>query len=92
MRLRDRLDGKTIGLTGVTGFVGEALLQRILTDLPGTRAYVVVRAKGATTARERIEKILRKKTFTAAGTRSAATRSRCERRGSRYSKPTCRPA
>ena len=63
MTLRDDLDGRTIGLTGVTGFVGEALLQRILTDLPGTHVVAMVRRKGSATAVERIEQLLRRQTF-----------------------------
>ena len=43
MRLQDQLDGRRILITGVTGFVGEALLQRMLTELPGTRPVVLVR-------------------------------------------------
>jgi fatty acyl-CoA reductase len=66
VRLRDQLDGKTIGLTGVTGFVGEALLQRILTDLPGTHVLAMVRPKGSNTAVARVEQLLRKKTFATA--------------------------
>ena len=63
MTLRDDLDGKKIGLTGVTGFVGEALLQRILTDLPGTNVVAMVRRKGSVTAVERIDHLLKRKTF-----------------------------
>lgn len=43
MRLRDRLKGQRILLTGVTGFVGEALLHRILRDLDETSVVVLVR-------------------------------------------------
>ncbi len=63
MTLRDDLDGKKIGLTGVTGFVGEALMQRILTDLPGTTVVAMVRRKGSVTAVERVEQLLKRKTF-----------------------------
>ena len=40
MGLRERLAGQRVFLTGVTGFVGEALLERMLTDLPETRLCV----------------------------------------------------
>ena len=36
-RLRDLLAGKKILMTGVTGFIGEQLLWKILTDLPDTQ-------------------------------------------------------
>ena len=37
-RLRDLLAGKKIVMTGVTGFIGEQLLWKILTELPGHHA------------------------------------------------------
>ena len=37
MRLAERLAGVHLLLTGATGFVGEALLERVLSDLPDTR-------------------------------------------------------
>ena len=37
-RLRDLLAGKKILMTGVTGFIGEQLLWKILTELPGHHA------------------------------------------------------
>ena len=43
MRLREQLAGSTVLLTGVTGFVGEALLARILRDLPDTSVVALVR-------------------------------------------------
>ena len=66
MRLRDQLDGRRILLTGVTGFVGEALLQRLLTDLPGAEPVVLVRPKAGQPGRERVAALLRKRTFAAA--------------------------
>ncbi len=35
MRIAERLDGRRVLITGVTGFVGEALLHRLLHDVPG---------------------------------------------------------
>lgn len=66
MRLLERLDGRRVLLTGVTGFVGEALLQRLLTDLPGTVPVVLVRPKSGQPGRDRIAGMLRKPTFAAA--------------------------
>ena len=49
-------------LTGVTGFLGQAILERLLTT---THAHVtvVVRRKGTQTARSRLDRLLRKPAF-----------------------------
>jgi HAD superfamily hydrolase (TIGR01490 family) len=62
-RLRDLLAGKKIMLTGVTGFIGELLLWRILHDLPDTTAAVLVRRKGSADARHRTIGVVKKKIF-----------------------------
>ncbi len=69
MRLRERLDGRRILLTGVTGFVGEALLQRLLTEVPGAQPVVLVRPKAGQAGRDRIAGLLAKPTFAAAASR-----------------------
>src|SRR5690349_16309198 len=61
--IRARLAGKHLLLTGVTGFVGEALLQRLLSDAPETRITVLVRPRGSTSAEDRIATLLRKPIF-----------------------------
>ncbi len=70
-RLRDLLGGKLIVMTGVTGFIGEQLLWKILTELPDTRVGVLVRRKGSASAHQRTIGVLKKKIFadlrTAAG-------------------------
>ena len=53
-RLRDLLAGKKIVITGVTGFIGEQLLWKILTELPDTKPSVLVRRKGSAGARDRV--------------------------------------
>lgn len=50
-------------LTGVTGFVGEALLQLMLREVPGLRVTVLTRPKGSTTAESRIAALLKKPVF-----------------------------
>jgi HAD superfamily hydrolase (TIGR01490 family) len=62
-RLKDLLAGKKILLTGVTGFIGEQLLWKILNDLPDTDAAVLVRRKGSATARARTISVVKKKIF-----------------------------
>ena len=61
--IRARLAGKHVLLTGVTGFVGEALLQRLLSDAPETRITVLVRPRGSTSGEERIRSLLGKPIF-----------------------------
>ena len=60
-----RLDGRHVLLTGVTGFVGEALLQLLLAEVPGVRLSVLVRPKGPTTGTARTAALLRKPIFAA---------------------------
>ena len=62
-RLRDLLAGKKIVITGVTGFIGEQLLWKILTELPDTKPSVLVRRKGSAGARDRVISVLKKPIF-----------------------------
>jgi alcohol-forming fatty acyl-CoA reductase len=61
--ISERLDGQHVLLTGVTGFVGEALLLLLLSDVPGVRVTVLVRPKGSTSAAARTAALLRKPAF-----------------------------
>ncbi|HEU4908699.1 MAG TPA: HAD-IB family hydrolase [Propionibacteriaceae bacterium] len=63
-RLRDLLAGKKIVMTGVTGFIGEQLLWKILTELPETTPSVLVRRKGSAGARDRMIAVVKKPIFT----------------------------
>ncbi|HEY6737728.1 MAG TPA: SDR family oxidoreductase, partial [Actinopolymorphaceae bacterium] len=70
-------------LTGVTGFVGEALLHRILRDLPDTTVVALVRRKGSLSARARLEQLLGKPIFESirsdfGGEAAALLDARCE--------------
>ncbi|MDH2416975.1 HAD-IB family hydrolase [Nocardioides sp. CER19] len=56
--VRTSLAGRHLLLTGVTGFVGKALLQRLLTDVPEVRLTVLVRPRGSTPGAARVEKLL----------------------------------
>jgi HAD superfamily hydrolase (TIGR01490 family) len=62
-RLRDLLAGKKIVMTGVTGFIGEQLLWKILTELPETTPSVLVRRKGSASARDRMIALVKKPIF-----------------------------
>ena len=62
-RLRDLLAGKKIVMTGVTGFIGEQLLWKMLTELPDTTPSVLVRRKGSAGAHDRVRSLLKKKIF-----------------------------
>ncbi len=61
--IADALAGKKVLLTGVTGFVGEALLHRLLTQVPSVRVAVLVRRKGSATAADRMRQLLKKDIF-----------------------------
>lgn len=50
-------------LTGGTGFVGQALLERLLVSHPGTRITVLVRTKGTVSGAERLARLLAKPVF-----------------------------
>ena len=62
-RLRDLLAGQKVVMTGVTGFIGEQLLWKILTELPDTRPSVIVRRKGSASARDRVVSLVKKAIF-----------------------------
>ncbi|MBK7821208.1 MAG: HAD-IB family hydrolase [Tessaracoccus sp.] len=62
-RIKDLLDGKKVVMTGVTGFIGEQMLWKVLTECPGTTTGVIVRRKGSITAHERVAALLKKKIF-----------------------------
>lgn len=61
--LAERLDGFTVLITGATGFVGEALLHRLLTRVPGVTVVTLVRPRGSTSAASRIAALLSKAIF-----------------------------
>ncbi|MFI8184193.1 HAD-IB family phosphatase [Actinacidiphila glaucinigra] len=50
-------------LTGATGFVGQAVLERLLTDHPDTHISLLVRGKGGQTGQDRLRRLLRKPVF-----------------------------
>ncbi len=60
----ERLQGRRLLLTGVTGFVGEALLHLLLTEVPGAHVTLLVRPRGSTPADDRVRTLLGKTIFT----------------------------
>ncbi|MDO5662710.1 MAG: HAD-IB family phosphatase [Brachybacterium sp.] len=65
-------DSRQILLTGVTGFLGQAVLQALLESFPRVRVTVLVRPKGTQSGRKRLEGLLRKPVFTSWGDRVGA--------------------
>ena len=60
----DRLNGARIAITGATGFLGTALVERFLRCVPGCQLVVVVRAGKRTTPLDRVKReILRNDCF-----------------------------
>lgn len=50
-------------LTGATGFLGQALLERLLSSYPDVRVTLLIRARGSATPAERLEKLVRRPVF-----------------------------
>ncbi|ONH35280.1 HAD-IB family phosphatase [Protofrankia sp. BMG5.30] len=65
MGLPERLAGKRVLVTGVTGFVGEALLERLLSDLPDTEVVVLVRPRAGRSGQARFAALVTKPAFAA---------------------------
>jgi len=62
--ITNALEGKRIGITGATGFLGTALVERLLRAVPGCEVVVVVRAGKRTPAAQRVKReILRNDCF-----------------------------
>ena len=58
-----RLDGGHILLTGATGFLGQALLEKLLSSYPTTRVSLLIRGKGSSAGADRLAGLLRKPVF-----------------------------
>ena len=63
VRLREALAGRRVLVTGVTGFIGEALLRTLLVEVPQARPVVLVRPKAGQPAADRVARVLRRRTF-----------------------------
>src|SRR6185437_9839648 len=58
-----QLGGGHVLLTGSTGFLGQAVLERLLRDWPDTRVSLLIRGRGSSSAAERLGGLLRKPVF-----------------------------
>ena len=56
LNIKEFYAGKTIFLTGTTGFVGKVVLEKIMRSLPDfKKIFIMVRAKKGMTVRQRFE-------------------------------------
>src|SRR3954469_5333137 len=69
--LRERLSGRRVFVTGATGFVGEALLERLLSDFEDVRLSVLIRPRGGASGADRFSELLGKPAFGALRERRA---------------------
>jgi fatty acyl-CoA reductase len=60
-----RLAGKNVFVTGVTGFLGQAVFERLLLDFPETRITLLVRPQLGSSGRQRVESLMGRPTFNA---------------------------
>ncbi len=59
----ERLAGRRVLLTGVTGFLGQAVLARLLLDFPATRLALLIRPQLGTPARLRLDHLAQGNAF-----------------------------
>jgi alcohol-forming fatty acyl-CoA reductase len=59
----ERLAGARVLLTGVTGFLGQVVFERLLGDLPDTRVVLLVRSQTGSSSVERVRYLFRKPSF-----------------------------
>jgi len=63
--IAEQLDGKRIAVTGATGFLGTALVERLLRSVPGCHLVLLVRPGRRLSARRRVEReVFRNEAFT----------------------------
>ena len=70
--IREGLAGKKILLTGATGFLGQALLERLIVDVPDCRLVLLVRGLSGRSGAARADEILARRSFDPARARLGA--------------------
>ena len=68
----NELAGAHVLLTGATGFLGQATLERLLSSYPDTHVSVLIRPRGERCAADRLGALLRKNVFRALAARLGA--------------------
>jgi HAD superfamily hydrolase (TIGR01490 family) len=63
--IAERLARKNVLVTGVTGFLGQAVFERLLKDFAETRITLLVRSQLGSSGRQRVESMLGRPTFNA---------------------------
>jgi alcohol-forming fatty acyl-CoA reductase len=61
----EALAGRRILVTGASGFLGQAVLERLLAEIDGARILLLLRARGRTSAQQRVDELLGKPVFSA---------------------------
>jgi fatty acyl-CoA reductase len=61
--IAEGLTGKRLFISGATGFVGTALLERVLSALPDTRIVLLIRPRGSRSALQRCRALLAETAF-----------------------------
>lgn len=56
--VRAQLSGARVLVTGVTGFIGQAVLERLLVEIPDARPVALVRPRGRRSGRDRLLRLL----------------------------------
>src|SRR6266487_448570 len=63
--IRAGLAGRRVLVTGVTGFLGTALFERLVADFPETRIVVMIRSRYGSPPRARLEELAGRPVFNA---------------------------
>jgi len=63
LSIKGELVGRTVFLTGASGFVGSVLLEQLLRLCQPRKVYVLMRGRRTQTAAERLDKILASRLF-----------------------------
>src|SRR6266511_1592754 len=58
-----RLAGRNVLVTGVTGFLGQAVFERLLLDFPDTKVTLLVRPQLGSSGRQRVQSLMGRPTF-----------------------------